>query len=137
MHHIWTTKSNNFFISYIDQAQTREASKLAMNMFDTRKVLMEPMIDDMFSMTLGSSGLDIPTYLKIAVKLYTMGIDYVECNINASLLSLFLHFGSSSGILYQTNINDRKLYVNNFLSTDKDRSVYLYDTAISEKNQQY
>ncbi len=124
-------KSNDFFIAYIDQARTREPSKLAMNMFDKREVLMEPMIDDMFSLSLDSNGLDNPTYPKISVKSYTSGVEYVECDINASLLPMFLHRGSSSGIWFQPNINDRKLHVNNFLSTDKEHPVSLYHTAIS------
>ncbi len=86
-----------------------------LDMIDLHKVLMEPMIGDMFFMGLDSNGLENPTYPNIAVKLYgTVNVHFVECDTNVSLLPLFLHCGSSSKIWYQPNINNRKLHVNNF-----------------------
>ena len=75
---------------------------------------MEPMIQNMFSMTLGSNGLDNPTNPKISVQSYSLDVEFVECNINASLPPLFLHRGTSSGMWYQPNINNRKSHVKNF-----------------------
>ena len=121
---------------YLEKAKKQNAGILNAQLFFSIAKMWEPFQPHMFDLDLEPTHLHSAQYQNSKPKEYTFLKDFVpnvKCltlAMNASLLPLFFHQGMSSAMWFQPHVNERSLYVQNFLKKKKGQKCSLFQAAI-------